>query len=599
MKKILITNNSKLVTSNYDIVYTDSPYVIENHSRALYLDTLLDNTLNNKVEDISKKGSLLNKKLVEYFFPKYQNRNIDLIIIRHEYTNIFINIIKLQNLIKLYPDDKITIGVTPDEFYDYKSIRPVDRFVNIYYWIVKLLKLKNIELVCKNFRQEELDPKDKPIDSWFLRLINLDKKVLIFNLKKKIKLIKSKNKKVYIYINNTVIREIEPYLNDLGISCIEMPEINKISQDIKNVLDEKKLKDILDKTFENNDLENIFKITIFEIYKKIINQFLNKEIITNNYISKLDKSISVILTNSLNTFDGLIFSKQLQNNGFKIIEAMHGMSKSYMKKIDILYYETSAVNMLLCFNNSEKRLFIDHDPKALVYPISTVEQTKNIRLKHFQRFYVNRMLKISDQTNIFYPSCIYPYNNHTMYGFRQTDKWNYNFEKKMITLLSKVNKRSIYKTYPGRCYIDKNPLVQYGKSLDNIKVISERFDFRYVNTIGDIFILGDLAGASTIMWMLGLNRPIIYLHTNKFRHLNLTAQNIFKKVLINVDIDEDDWENNLKNHLNKPHEELIEMWQAKQIYRDQYDDEWLMGMNLHAGKLGAKYVNRFILENIK
>ena len=41
------------------------------------------------------------------------------------------------------------------------------------------------------------------------------------------------------------------------------------------------------------------------------------------------------------------------------------------------------------------------------------------------------------------------------------------------------------------------------------------------------------------------------------------------------------------------------MWQAKQIYRDQYDDEWLMGMNLHAGKLGAKYVNRFILENIK
>ena len=422
---------------------------------------------------------------------------------------------------------------------------------------------------------------------------------MIFNLKKKIKLIKSKNKKVYIYINNTVIREIEPYLNDLGISCIEMPEINKISQDIKNVLDEKKLKDILDKTFENNDLENIFKITIFEICKKIINQYLNKEIITNNYIAKLDKSISVILTNSLNTFDGLIFSKQLQNNGFKIIEAMHGMSKSYMKKLDILFYETSAVNMLLCFNNSEKRLFIDHDPKALVYPISTVEQTKNIRLKHFQRFYVNRMLKISDQTNIFYPSCIYPYNNHTMYGFRQTDKWNYNFEKKMITLLSKVNKRSIYKTYPGRCYIDKNPLVQYVKSLDNIKVISERFDFRYVNTIGDIFILGDLAGASTIMWMLGLNRPIIYLHTNKFRHLNLTAQNIFKKVLINVDIDEDDWENNLKNLLNKPHEELIEMWQAKQIYRDQYDNEWLMGMNLHAGKLGAKYVNRFILENIK
>jgi hypothetical protein len=599
MKKILITNNSKLVSSNYDIIYTDSPYVIENHGRALYLDTLLDDELNNKVQNISKKGHLLNKEIIKYFFPKYQNRNIDLITIRNEYTNIFINIIKLQNLIDLYPDDKITIGITLPELYDYASVRPIDRFVNVYYWIVKLFKFKNIELVCKNFKQEELDPKDKPIDSWFLRLVNLDKKVLIFNLKKKIKLIKPKSKKVYIYNSSSVIREIEPYLYDSGITFINMPEINTISSKIKNILDEKKLKDILDNIFENNKLENIFKLTIFEICKKIINQNLEREISTKKYILKLDKSIGIILTNSLNTFDSLIFSKQLQDKGFKIIEAMHGMGKSNLRKSDILSYESCAGDMVLCFNKSEEKLFKSYDSKSLVHPISTVQQTKNIRIKSFQRFYVNRMLKIFDQKNVFYPSCIYPYNNHTMYGYRQTDKWNYNFEKKMIMLLSKINKRSIYKTYPGRCFIDTNPLIQYGESLANIKVISERFDFRYVNTIGDIFILGHLGGASTLMWMLGLNRPIIYLHTNKFRHLNISAQNMAKKTFITLDIDEDDWENNLENLLNRPHKELIEMWQAKQIYRDQYDKEWLMGMNLHAGKLGAKYINRFKLENTK
>ena len=84
-------------------------------------------------------------------------------------------------------------------------------------------------------------------------------------------------------------------------------------------------------------------------------------------------------------------------------------------------------------------------------------------------------------------------------------------------LLFSFNIHSIYKTYPGRCYIDQNPLVKYSKSLGNITVIADRFDFRYVNTIGDIFILGHLGGASTIMWMLGLNRPIVYLNTNKFR----------------------------------------------------------------------------------
>ena len=79
MKKILITNNSQFVSEDYDIIYTDSPYVIEHHSRAIYLDTLLEKELSNKVKDICKKGSLLNKELIESFFPKYQNRDIELI----------------------------------------------------------------------------------------------------------------------------------------------------------------------------------------------------------------------------------------------------------------------------------------------------------------------------------------------------------------------------------------------------------------------------------------------------------------------------------------------------------------------------------------
>ena len=599
MRKILITNNSLLVSKNYDIVYTDSPYVVERHSRAIYLDTLLDKELNNKVKDICKKGSLLNKGLIESFFPKYQNRVIDLINISSEYPNIYINIIKLCNLINLYPDDEIIISITSDELYDYSSTRPVDRFVNIYYFITKLAKIKNIKLVCKNFKLDEPDQKHKPINSWFLRLIDLDKKVLTFNLKKKFKLIKTQSKKVYIYNYSSIIREIEPYLYDIGITCINMPEINTSGYEIENILDEKKLKDILDNTFENNTLENIFKLTIFEIYKKIIKQHLEKKIFTKKYISKLDKSIKVILTNSLDVFDSLIFSKQLQDSGFKIIEALHGMGKSYFRKSDIVNYQSLVIDALLCFNESETKLFKDYDPKFKVYPISSPQQTKNIRLKKLQRFYVNRMLKISDQKNVFYPSCDYPYNNNKNYIDSQPDKGTYNFEKKMVTLLSKINKRSIYKTYPSRCFIDQDTLIEYAGRFSNIKVMSEKFDFRYINTIGDIFILGHLGGASTVMWMLGLNRPIIYLHTNKSRHLNLDVQNIVKKIFITVDVDKDDWENTLKNLLNKPYKELIEMWQAKQIYRDQHDEEWLMGMNLHAGKLGAKYINKFIIDNTK
>ena len=51
---------------------------------------------------------------------------------------------------------------------------------------------------------------------------------------------------------------------------------------------------------------------------------------------------------------------------------------------------------------------------------------------------------------------------------------------------------------------------------------------------------------------------------------------------------------NLINLLNKPYNELEEMWKAKQHYRDQYDEEWLLGSKLHAGKLGAKYIEKFM-----
>ena len=195
MKKILLTNNSLLINKNYDLIYSDSPYVIENNNQVIYLDTLLENEIDKKIINIRKKGFILNDLIIENFFPKFKNRNIKLIDIIRDYTNIFINISKLFALVDLYPEDEITIGITSDELKEDDSDRIIGKFENVYFWIAKLLNIKNIKFVCNDIRLENLDPKHKPINSWFLRLINLDKKVLTFNLKKKFGLVKSQKKK--------------------------------------------------------------------------------------------------------------------------------------------------------------------------------------------------------------------------------------------------------------------------------------------------------------------------------------------------------------------------------------------------------------------
>jgi len=182
MKKILVTNNSALIDNQYDIIYTDSPFLSENFKNAKYLNEFLDKECHSAITQIRKKGLKLNQKIIEEFFPDYINDNLSIFDVNEGYTNVFINVYKLLKLINCYPDHEITIGVSTDELYDYSSSNVIDRFVNAYYWIAEVSNIKNIKLICKDLKRDDLHQDHIPINSWFLRLIDLDKKVLSFNL---------------------------------------------------------------------------------------------------------------------------------------------------------------------------------------------------------------------------------------------------------------------------------------------------------------------------------------------------------------------------------------------------------------------------------
>ncbi|WP_435166669.1 hypothetical protein [Candidatus Pelagibacter bacterium nBUS_28] len=603
MKKILLTNNSQivnLVDSEYDQIYTDSPYVKEKFDSAIYLETLLDKNFEKSISDIRKKGYEINKKIIDIFFPNYKSRNINILDIQLDFTNIFINIVKLLKLIDLHPNDEITIGVTDDELYDNKSPNALDRFVNVYYWISDLVKLKNVNLINIYNKRNDLNEDHLPINNWFLRLVDLDKKVLLYNFLKKIKLInRNKEKKIYIYKKSPVLREIEAYLYNLGFNIIDMPEINFQFNSNDNDTRNGKIRDLLDSFFENNYLNNAYKAALLVMYKKRIEYYFQKEKYTKGYISKLDNSINVIITSTINGFDSHIFAKQLQQSDFKIINVMHGLSTSFRRKKDLDFFECQAPDMTLCFNSSERDMFNELVPRALIHPISVVQEAKKKRFRFLKRLCVNKLLKINENVNIFYPSIHYPYNNLTNYGFRNSDRFNYQFEKKMISISSSLNKRMIYKNYPKRCFIDTNPLIKYAKSFKNIKVIDGSFDFRFVSSIGDIYILGGVGASSTLTWMLGENKPIIYLHSNKFQFINDEGKKILDKIFIVVNIDEDNWHENLIEILNKPYKDLVQIWKNKEIYRDQFDEKWLMGNHLHGGKLGAKYIEDMYIKTNK
>ena len=411
MKKILLTNNSLLVNNEYDEIYTDSPYLVEHYNSAIYLDTLLDKNVNTIIDQIRLKGYEINSKLVDLFFPNYKEQNINIINIKTEFTNVYLNIIKLFKLIKLHSNDEITIKITTDELYNYDSPYALDRFVNVYYWLSNLVKFKNIKLSIDDIKRDDIKEDHFPINNWFLRLVNLDRKILIFNLLKKFNLASDKKNKIYLYKKSNVIREIEPYLFDLGFKLIDMPKINFVYNKKEKKVDPKKLRAFLSQFFEKNFFNEVYVSAIFEMFYKRINFFLQKENYIEKYVKRLDGSIKYILTSTITGFDSYIFAKRLQQNNYKIINVFHGLSTSFRRSEDLDFYECQVPDVSLCFNTSEKNMYRNIVPSSQLYPISVVQEAKKKRLKFLRRFYTNKLLGIKDDINIFYPSNIYPYGS--------------------------------------------------------------------------------------------------------------------------------------------------------------------------------------------
>ena len=598
MKNILITNNSKFSTSKYDILYTDSPYIKEYTHNSYYLDDLLDDKFNDLLSLYQEKGNNLNQSILDIFFPKYNDGFKKFFNVKIFYTVFFIRVYKLLKLKEKYPHSTITIAITKDEIFQINGIAPINRFANLYYWIVDSFKLNGFKLLMEDKILINNDVKDKPIDGIFLRYINIDFKVLRFYIAKKFKLLKDNNKKIYIKRSNSSIREMEPILHKEGFTYIGLPTLydyDKVSHN--NDADKSKLHNIINQIFSNtnSELECLFSKVITEILLSRVNLFLDLENQVCNNISKISKeNSSYILTNTLNGFDSLILAKVLQNNGFKIIDVMHGLTQSYMKDDDIGEFEIDAPDMLLCFNKSEKEMFTKRNSSKVIRHISTSQEEKKIKLNSLQRYSVKKMLNQNSDINIFYPSVTYPYNNYISYGYEDSDENIFKFEISMVKILDKANKHAIYKKYPSRCYIDENPIDTIASKSDNIKVINGNYDFRYIRTIGDIFIFTQLGVSSTISWILGANKPTIYLHSDRFKFINEEAKKIVYECFIAINIDDGDWQIQLTNMLNQPYEKLKRIWQDKQKYRDLYDEEWLMGQDMHAGKLGAKYVKEFM-----
>ena len=68
----------------------------------------------------------------------------------------------------------------------------------------------------------------------------------------------------------------------------------------------------------------------------------------------------------------------------------------------------------------------------------------------------------------------------------------------------------------------------------------------------------------------------------------------FQECFFFFNYDEYGWEKELINFLNKPYDEILQLWKKKEPYRKKYDDIYFLSSKKNAGKLGANYIEQLM-----
>ena len=131
--------------------------------------------------------------------------------------------------------------------------------------------------------------------------------------------------------------------------------------------------------------------------------------------------------------------------------------------------------------------------------------------------------------------------------------WILNLED-LKTLLQnifpKIRKTIVYKYYPSENYLySSHPYLDFLSEFSRITIAGNE-DFRYLRTAADIIVTS--SPTSTLGWVIGTKKPIVFLHSQKFDPLQ-DAETIkaFRECFFLFDTDEPDWEPKLIAALHK------------------------------------------------
>jgi hypothetical protein len=372
------------------------------------------------------------------------------------------------------------------------------------------------------------------------------------------------------------------------VKFIDIPDKeNSVGEFYKNNDLEKQLCEVLRRRIDLWACPTLRDTVVDMFFNSIYKNILDVELYYSSWkksFRKYSSKNTLVFINSPCNVTGLSLSWFCRENNIPVISAQHGITKEIAaSQENEITYEVNCSDYVLTYNREAKKR---SDSCYFSYGNSFVSgiSARHARMK--SKKYNNKQAVCFISTNLYK-------GNISTFDTWKTDYGRAIDEQKIIDkVLSKVPYDICYKTYPeeNRRYTDPDPIINYARLKNNIKVYRNKVDMRYLISEYRIFITS--GATSTIGWPIMSGKPLIFINNKYSLPIKPSVYKDFEKSIFCFDMDCDDFYDKLLDFLLKPFDEIEYEWQSMKKERDKMIKKYFTSYSRDAGKRSADFLHR-------
>jgi hypothetical protein len=272
--------------------------------------------------------------------------------------------------------------------------------------------------------------------------------------------------------------------------------------------------------------------------------------------------------------------------GVPLITFQHGATREITDKHDNnpLFYESMLADLHFCFNDSHATITgespLTGGRSVIVGAPAFYRAPRAAKKKVHKILYVSSGLYMGAQDKLHRSA---------------TDHAICAFEKRLVEQCFVPSREDIlYKPYPALRYLDPDPAVEAARRADNIEVMENPMDLRYI--VGQCGMLITSRSGSTIGYCLCQDLPMVYLQVPG-RSLRDDVEIAMRASLFFFDAQSSDFNASLSDFLQLSMQRILELWEQKRAARSRFIEQYIANGVGVGGSRVAHAIDKLILEN--